>query len=82
MMKTVRSFLRVLILVQTALYFGTAVANAQQAGDASELPTSIHAVRYHVEPGRTRVWFETSGTVLYTQYSPDPLTLVIDRSTR
>jgi type IV pilus assembly protein PilQ len=35
-------------------------------------------VRYHVEPGRTRVWFETSGPTFYTHYSPDPLTLVID----
>lgn len=77
MMKTLRSFLRVLTVAQAALVCGTAVANAQ-AGDASALPSSIYAVRYHVEPGRTRVWFETSGMILYTQYSPDPLTLVID----
>jgi type IV pilus assembly protein PilQ len=39
---------------------------------------TIRAVRFHVEPGQTRVWFETTGAVLYTHYSPDPLTLVID----
>jgi type IV pilus assembly protein PilQ len=39
---------------------------------------NIRAVRFHVEPGKTRVWFETTGAVLYTHYSPDPLTLVID----
>jgi type IV pilus assembly protein PilQ len=31
-----------------------------------------------VEPARTRVWFETGGSLFYTHYSPDPLTLVID----
>ena len=41
-------------------------------------PAVIRAVRYHVETARTRVWFETSGTLFYTHYSPDPLTLVID----
>jgi type IV pilus assembly protein PilQ len=39
---------------------------------------TIRAVRFHVEPGQTRVWLETTGAVLYTHYSPDPLTLVID----
>jgi type IV pilus assembly protein PilQ len=39
---------------------------------------TLRAVRFHVEPGQTRVWFETTGAVLYTHYSPDPLTLVID----
>ncbi len=39
---------------------------------------SIRAVRFHVEPGQTRVWFETTGPVLYTHYSPDPLTLVVN----
>lgn len=51
------------------------------AGTETQDPTaaaSIRAVRYHVEPGRTRVWFETSRPVFYTHYSPDPLTLVID----
>jgi type IV pilus assembly protein PilQ len=49
-----------------------------QTDDVLQSSVSFNAVRYHVEPGRTRVWFETSGTVLYTQYSPDPLTLVVD----
>jgi type IV pilus assembly protein PilQ len=52
-----------------------------QSGAQTEPPAaapSIRAVRYHVEPGRTRVWFETSGPTFYTHYSPDPLTLVID----
>jgi type IV pilus assembly protein PilQ len=49
-----------------------------QVGAAPAETATIRAVRFHVEPGQTRVWFETTGAVLYTHYSPDPLTLVID----
>jgi type IV pilus assembly protein PilQ len=52
--------------------------SAQVDGAAAGGPPTIRAVRFHVEPGQTRVWFETTGAVLYTHYSPDPLTLVID----
>jgi hypothetical protein len=76
MMKSLRSFLRALALVHIVVF--AAMQVAAQSDDPSMGSVSIHAVRYHVEPGRTRVWFETSGTILYTQYSPDPLTLVID----
>ena len=77
MMKSMWSFLGALALVHVVVYTQSTPA-AAQAGDSLMSPVAIHAVRYHVEPGRTRVWFETSGTVLYTQYSPDPLTLVVD----
>ena len=72
-----RSFLRTLALVHLVVCVSTTSVWAQTE-DVPTSSVSIHAVRYHVEPGRTRVWFETSGTVLYTQYSPDPLTLVVD----
>jgi type IV pilus assembly protein PilQ len=52
--------------------------SAQFDGAAPGGIATIRAVRFHVEPGQTRVWFETSGAVLYTHYSPDPLTLVVD----
>jgi type IV pilus assembly protein PilQ len=55
----------------------SAQAEAGMAAGRESLAT-IRAVRFHVEPGQTRVWFETTGAVLYTHYSPDPLTLVID----
>ena len=71
-MKLLRSFFWALALAQI-VFVGVAPVAAEAAQS-----TSIHTVRYHVEPGRTRIWFETSGAVLYTQYSPDPLTLVID----
>ena len=71
------SIVRVAILAPVIVLLGLSVAAAQSAPlGVSE--TSIRAVRYHVEPARTRVWFETSGTLFYTHYSPDPLTLVID----
>ena len=52
--------------------------SAQVEGAAAPGMATIRAVRFHVEPGQTRVWFETTGAVLYTHYSPDPLTLVVD----
>jgi type IV pilus assembly protein PilQ len=52
--------------------------SAQVGGAGPPEMASIRAVRFHVEPGQTRVWFETTGPVLYTHYSPDPLTLVVD----
>jgi type IV pilus assembly protein PilQ len=52
--------------------------SAQVDGAAPAGMANIRAVRFHVEPSQTRVWFETTGAVLYTHYSPDPLTLVID----
>jgi len=52
--------------------------SAQVDGAAPPGTATIRAVRFHVEPGKTRVWFETAGAVLYTHYSPDPLTLVVD----
>jgi type IV pilus assembly protein PilQ len=55
-----------------------AEVSAQVDGTAAGAPAALRAVRFHVEPGQTRVWFETTGAVLYTHYSPDPLTLVID----
>jgi type IV pilus assembly protein PilQ len=55
-----------------------AEVSAQVGGAAPSGVATIRAVRFHVEPGQTRVWFETTGPVLYTHYSPDPLTLVID----
>ena len=62
-----------------ALVLSSVAMVAAQAEDSLEFdPAVIRAVRYHVEPARTRVWFETSGTLFYTHYSPDPLTLVID----
>ncbi len=76
-MKSKWSFLRTLALVHLVVSVSTTSVWAQTE-DVPTSSVSIHAVRYHVEPGRTRVWFETSGTVLYTQYSPDPLTLVVD----
>ena len=59
------------------LLVAAALAMAQ-TDEGPATPASLRAVRYNVEPGRTRVWFETSRPVLYTHYSPDPLTLVID----
>ncbi len=77
MMKSRMSFLRVSALLAMACILG-APSLWTQTDDSLQSSVSFNAVRYHVEPGRTRVWFETSGTVLYTQYSPDPLTLVVD----
>jgi type IV pilus assembly protein PilQ len=56
----------------------TQVTEVSAQVDAPGGMAGIRAVRFHVEPGQTRVWFETTGAVLYTHYSPDPLTLVVD----
>jgi type IV pilus assembly protein PilQ len=79
MSRASESLPRVLLLGPVAALLVTALG--AKSGAQTELPAaapSIRAVRYHVEPGRTRVWFETSGPTFYTHYSPDPLTLVID----
>lgn len=79
MSRASESLPRVLLLGPVAALLVTALG--AQSGAQTEPPAaapSIRAVRYHVEPGRTRVWFETSGPTFYTHYSPDPLTLVID----
>jgi type IV pilus assembly protein PilQ len=71
-------FIRAVALAPVFVLLGV-VPLAAQAGDPAEASiAAVRAVRYHVEPARTRVWFETSGTLFYTHYSPDPLTLVID----
>ena len=71
------SIVRVALLAPVIVLSGLSVLAAQSTAlGVSE--TAIRAVRYHVEPARTRVWFETGGTLFYTHYSPDPLTLVID----
>ncbi len=72
-----RSLLRLLTLASLVALTQVTEVSAQVGAVPAEMAT-IRAVRFHVEPGQTRVWFETTGAVLYTQYSPDPLTLVID----
>ena len=77
MMKPWSSWVRAAVSAPALVLSSAALFAAQQ--DSLELdPSVIRAVRYHVEPARTRIWFETSGTLFYTHYSPDPLTLVID----
>ena len=73
-----RSLLRLLTLISVVALTQVTEVSAQVDGAAPGGMAGIRAVRFHVEPGQTRVWFETTGAVLYTQYSPDPLTLVID----
>ncbi len=73
-----RSLLRLLTLITIVALTQVAELSAQVDMAAPGGPAAIRAVRFHVEPGQTRVWFETTGAVLYTHYSPDPLTLVID----
>ena len=73
-----RSLLRLLTLISLAALAQVTEVSAQVDGAALGGMAEIRAVRFHVEPGQTRVWFETTGAVLYTHYSPDPLTLVID----
>ena len=78
MMKPWSSWVRAAVFAP-ALVLSSVGMVAAQAEDSLEFdPAVIRAVRYHVEPARTRIWFETSGTLFYTHYSPDPLTLVID----
>jgi len=79
MMRSWSSWVRAAVLAPAILVSSVAMG-AAQVEDTLELDNAavIRAVRYHVEPARTRVWFETSGTLFYTHYSPDPLTLVID----
>ncbi|MFQ5789620.1 MAG: type IV pilus secretin PilQ [Acidobacteriota bacterium] len=79
MMKPWWSFRRAQVLAPVVVLLGTALTVAETQDPSLTPPAAaIRAVRYNVEPGRTRIWFETSGSVLYTHYSPDPLTLVID----
>jgi type IV pilus assembly protein PilQ len=76
-----RSLLRLLILGALLVGAQAAEVSAQVDGTMPAAPegaATLRAVRFHVESGQTRVWFETTGAVLYTHYSPDPLTLVID----
>ncbi len=73
-----RSLLRLLTLISLVALTQVTEVSAQVDGAAASGMATIRAVRFHVEPGRTRVWFETTGAVLYTHYSPDPLTLVVD----
>jgi type IV pilus secretin PilQ/predicted competence protein len=74
-----RSLLRFLTLISLVALTQVTEVSAQVGGGAGPPDlASIRAVRFHVEPGQTRVWFETTGPVLYTHYSPDPLTLVVD----
>ena len=78
-MKPSRSYLRYLPLIALATMTQVAGAAAYQlAQEAEASSAAVSAVRFHVEPSQTRVWLETTGAVLYTHYSPDPLTLVID----
>ncbi len=78
-MKPSRSYLRPLLLIVLATTTQVAGAAAYQLGEEAEASSAaVRAVRFHVEPSQTRVWLETTGAVLYTYYSPDPLTLVID----
>ena len=72
------SIVRAAILAPVIVLLGLSVVAAQGGAPLGVSETAIRAVRYHVEPARTRVWFETSGALFYTHYSPDPLTLVID----
>ncbi len=73
-----RSLLRLLTLISLVALTQVTEVSAQADGAAAPGMATIRAVRFHVEPGQTRVWFETTGPVLYTHYSPDPLTLVVD----
>ena len=77
-MKPSRSLRRPLLLIVLMALVQVAEVSAQVARTADAPLAIVRAVRFHVEPGHTRVWLETSGAVLYTHYSPDPLTLVID----
>ena len=72
------SIVQAAVLAPVIVLLGLSVVAAQGSAPLGVSETAIRAVRYHVEPARTRVWFETSGTLFYTHYSPDPLTLVID----
>ena len=77
-MKPSRSLRRPLLLIVLMALVQVAEVSAQVERTADASFATVRAVRFHVEPGQTRVWLETSGAVLYTHYSPDPLTLVID----
>ncbi len=78
-MKPSTSFLRPVLLIVLVTMTQVAAAAAYRLGEGAEAPSAaVRAVRFHVEPSQTRVWLETTGAVLYTHYSPDPLTLVID----
>ncbi len=77
-MKPSRSLRRPLLLIVLMALVQVAEVSAQVERAADAPLATVRAVRFHVEPGQTRVWLETSGAVLYTHYSPDPLTLVID----
>ena len=72
------SWVRAAVLGPVILLSSVALGCTQAEDPLEVEPAVIRAVRYHVEPARTRVWFKTSGTMFYTHYSPDPLTLVID----
>ena len=78
MMRPWSSWVRAAVLGPAILLSSIALGGAQAKVPLEVEPAVIRAVRYHVETARTRVWFETSGTLFYTHYSPDPLTLVID----
>ncbi|HXV59519.1 MAG TPA: AMIN domain-containing protein, partial [Vicinamibacteria bacterium] len=74
-----RSLLRLLAPLCLVASTQMTEVSAQVTGEeATSDSATIRAVRYHVGPSETRVWFETTGAVLYTHYSPDPHTLVID----
>ena len=77
-MKPSRSLCRSLLLIVLSTLVSVAAVSAQVERLADAPLATVRAVRFHVEPGQTRVWLETSGAVLYTHYSPDPLTLVVD----
>ena len=77
-MKPSRSLCRPLLLIVLMALVQMAGVSAQVERTANASLATLRAVRFHVEPGQTRVWLETSGAVLYTHYSPDPLTLVVD----
>jgi len=77
-MKPSRSLLRPLLFIVLAATVQVAYVSAQDAEGMRSPLATIGAIRFHVEPNQTRVWLETTGAVLYTHYSPDPLTLVID----
>ena len=77
-MKPSRSLCRPLLLIVLMALVRMAGASAQVERMADASLATVRSVRFHVEPGQTRVWLETSGAVLYTHYSPDPLTLVVD----
>ena len=77
-MKPSRSLRRPLLLIVLMALVQVAGVSAQVERTADASLATLRAVRFHVEPGQTRVWLETSGAVLYTHYSPDPLTLVVD----